>query len=195
MKSYSIFHLLLAGIALNTLNTAGIGLMIYLSDNEQLRSLTFWTLGSLSNATWESLVAITSIIIPSTFFLIKNSHKLNIILLGNQQAKYLGVNVKKVRMVIIINVCLATAVCIAISGIIGFIGLVVPHLIRLLISANNKIVLPCSCLMGACILLIADTISRTAFAPSELPVGIITSFIGAPFFIWLLVKQNKSYSI
>ena len=191
LKSFSIVYLLLAGIAINALTGSGLGLLTYFSDDQQLRSLTFWTLGSLAGATWQIIFIIITLISPALFLLIKSSRKLNLLLLGEEEAQNLGVNVARTRLMIILNICLITGVCVSFTGIIGFIGLVIPHIIRLLINANHKILLPTSCLLGASVLLIADTIARTVLAPAELPVGILTSLIGAPFFLWLLLSGRK----
>lgn len=189
--SFSVAYILLAGIAISALSAAGTGFLIFLSNDEQLRSLTFWTMGSLGSALWESVIVAASIIIPTSIIMIKNSRALNIMLLGENEAKYLGVNCDRLKKVIIICAALSVGASVAVSGIIGFVGLVVPHLVRLTIGADHRMLIPASAILGAILLLIADTFARTIVAPAEMPVGVITSLIGGPFFLWLLARQYK----
>jgi len=154
--------------------------------------MTFWTMGSLGGAMWEPVLVCLSIILPSMWFLTKKARELNILLLGEENAAYIGVDTHKLKRTIILTSALCVGAAVAVSGIIGFIGLVVPHLIRLLFGADHKLLIPASALLGAALLLLADTIARTLVAPSELPVGVLTSLVGGPFFLWLLIKQNSS---
>lgn len=190
--TFSVTYMLLAGIAINALAGAGTGLLTYLSNDEQLRTLTFWTMGSLSGALWPAVVVVATVVVPSTILLIKYAKQLNILLLGEQEAHYLGVNIQRLKMVVIMTTALSVGSAVAVSGIIGFVGLVVPHLIRLTIGPDQRLLIPASALLGAILLVSADTISRTIVSPAEMPVGIITSLIGGPFFLWLLLKQNTS---
>jgi iron complex transport system permease protein len=191
---FSTTYMLLAGIAINALAGAATGFLTYLSNDQQLRTLTFWLMGNLGTATWNSFFVVASITFPAMLILFKNSKNLDIFLLGEDEAKYLGINVKKLKILVLSFASLLVAVCVSFSGIIGFVSLVVPHLIRLMIGPNNKILIPLSAILGAILLLISDTIARTINAPAEIPVGIITSLIGAPFFLWLLIKQFKGGS-
>lgn len=187
--TFSVTYMLLAGIAINALAVAGTGFLMYLSDDEQLRTLTFWTLGSLGGALWPSVIVVSTVIIPATLLLIRYARQLNILLLGEQEARHLGVDSERLKRVIVICAALAVGAAVAVSGIIGFVGLVVPHLIRLTIGPDHRLLIPASALLGAILLVAADTFARTVVAPSEMPVGILTSLIGGPFFLWLLVKQ------
>lgn len=187
--TFSVTHMLLAGIAINALAGAGTGFLMYLSNAVQLRSLTFWTMGSLGGALWPAVIVATTAVVPTTFLLIRNAQKLNILLLGEQEAQYLGVDSVRLKRVIIICTALSVGAAVAVSGIIGFVGLVVPHLIRLTIGPDHRLLIPAAALLGAVLLLTADTVARTIVAPAEMPVGILTSLIGGPFFLWLLFKQ------
>jgi iron complex transport system permease protein len=187
--SFSVTYMLLAGIAMNAIAGAGTGFLTYLSNDEQLRSLTFWTMGSLGGALWPAVMVAATIIIPATFLLTRNAQKLNILLLGEKEAHYLGVDSEQLKRIVIICTALSVGVAVAVSGIIGFVGLVVPHLIRLIIGPDHRLLIPASALLGAILLLVADSFARTLVAPAEMPVGILTSLIGGPFFLWLLIKQ------
>lgn len=190
--SFSITYMLLAGIAFNALAGAGTGFLSYISSDEQLRSLVFWTMGNVGGAIWSEIIITLTIIIPSLVILIKNANKLNLLILGDSNAGYIGVDVNKLKKTIIICSTLLVASAVCVSGIIGFVGLVVPHLVRLLFGSNHKLLLPISAFIGAILLLIADTIARIIVIPAEMPVGILTSLIGAPFFLFMLLKQHSS---
>lgn len=187
--SFSATYMLLAGIAINTLSGAATGFLSYLSDDQQLRALTFWTMGSFGGALWPGVIVAATIVLPATFLLIRNARALNILLLGDEEARQLGVDSKRLQRRVIICTALSVGAAVAVSGIIGFVGLVVPHLIRLTLGPDNRLLLPASALLGALLLVLADTVARTIVSPAELPVGILTSLIGGPFFLWLLVKQ------
>lgn len=189
--TFSVTYMLLAGIAINAMAGAGTGVLTYLSNDEQLRSLTFWTMGSLGGALWPAVMVAATVVIPSTFLLLKYAKQLNILLLGEQEAHYLGVDIKRLKLVVIMTTALSVGAAVAVSGIIGFVGLVVPHLIRLTLGPDHRLLIPASALLGAILLLIADTFARTVVSPAEMPVGIITSMIGGPFFLWLLMRQNE----
>ena len=185
----SVTYILLAGIAINALASAGTGFLAYLSDDQELRSLTFWTMGSLGGALWPGVLICASLVIPATFVLYRNAQRLNILLLGESEARHLGVDSERLKRNIIICTAISVGAAAAVSGIIGFVGLVIPHLIRLTLGPDHRLLIPASALLGAIILIIADTVSRTLLAPAEIPVGIFTSLIGGPFFLWLLIKQ------
>ena len=185
----SVTYILLAGIAINALASAGTGFLAYLSDDQELRTLTFWTMGSLGGALWPGVLICASLVIPATFMLYRNAQRLNILLLGESEARHLGVDSERLKRNIIICTAISVGAAVAVSGIIGFVGLVIPHLIRLTLGPDHRLLIPASALLGAIILIIADTVSRTLLAPAEIPVGIFTSLIGGPFFLWLLIKQ------
>ncbi|MBL4740948.1 MAG: iron ABC transporter permease [Sneathiella sp.] len=188
---FSVTHMLLAGIAINALTFAGTGVLTYLSDDQQLRAFTFWTMGSLGGALWTQVFVCASITVPAIWIFVLKSRQLNILLLGEENATYLGIDTARLKRTIIMTTALTVGAAVALSGLIGFVGLVVPHLIRLLFGANHQLLIPLSAILGAALLLLADTFARTIVSPAELPVGILTSLIGGPFFLWLLIKQTS----
>lgn len=187
--TFSVTYMLLAGIAIGAIAEGGRGFIAYLSDDAQLRALTFWAMGNLGDALWPAVLVVMSITVPATIILIRNARALNLLLLGENEARHLGVDSERLKYVIIICTALSVGAAVAVSGIIGFVGLVVPHLIRLTIGPDHRLLIPGSALLGAILLIIADTFARTVVSPAEMPVGIITSIIGGPFFLWLLIKQ------
>ena len=188
-------YLLLAGIAINSLSGVIIGMLTYLSDDVQLRDLTFWSMGSLGGMTWESLIIVMLPMCLALAFMLSMSRVLNLIQLGEQGARHLGMNVATVKLRILCSVAVAVGSCVAFTGMIGFVGLVVPHMMRLMIGANHKSLLPASMLLGASVMTLADLLARTLVTPAEVPIGLVTSAIGAPFFLWLLVKQQRSNNV
>lgn len=188
----AITVMLLAGIAINALLGALIGLFTYVSTEEELKSFTFWTMGSLANGDLKVILTLIPVVLFTYIFAIRKKVELNLMLLGEDEAKNSGVNAERLKKLIILFVSLAIGVSVAFCGIIGFIGLVVPHIARLLVGSNHKFYLPLSAILGAFILLWADTMARVIIAPAELPIGIITSILGAPFFLWLLMKNRQS---
>lgn len=182
--------MLLAGIALNALTGAGTGLLTLAATDPQLRSLTFWTLGSLNGATWSSLAVVTPLVALAVVGLPRLSRSLNALLLGEADARHLGIEVERVKRVVVVLTALAVGATVAACGMIGFIGLVAPHLIRLLLGADHRYLLPGSALLGAVLLTLADLLARTVVAPAEIPIGIVTALVGAPFFLWLLLRQS-----
>ena len=190
-KAASVAYMLLAGIAINALAGAATGFLTFVSDDQQLRTLTFWTMGSLGQALWPLIAVVASVVIPAVILLICNARQLNIMLLGEQEAQHLGVNSERLKKLIVVCTALSVGAAVAASGIIAFVGLIVPHLIRLAIGPDHRILLPASALAGAVLLLAADTVARTIVAPAEMPVGIVTSLIGGPFFLWFFVRQSN----
>lgn len=189
----SIQKLLLAGIAVNALCFALVGMLTYISNDQQLRQFSLWTMGSLGQAQWQPLAVAALIILPTAAYALTLANKLNLLQLGDEEAHYLGVNVAMLKKQLILLGALLVGSAVAVSGAIGFIGLVIPHLVRFKMGADHRWVLPASALCGAILLLVADTLARTAFAPAELPVGMLTSFIGAPYFLWLVMKYKEAH--
>ncbi|MCF2490529.1 iron ABC transporter permease [Dyadobacter sp. CY347] len=183
--------LLLCGIAINAFVGAMTGLMTYLADDAQLRSITFWNLGSLGGASWTSVLAVLPFVGISVFFMPYLSKALNLLVLGESQAGSLGVNLKVLKRQVIILATLGVGASVAVAGTIGFVGLVVPHMIRTTFGPNHKTLLIGSALSGSIVLTLADTLSRTIVAPSELPIGILTALLGTPFFIYILWEQKR----
>ena len=186
----SIATMLLAGIALAALAGALSGILIYVADDRQLRDLTFWQLGSLGGATWAKIFAAGPIILATLAATPFFARGLDSLALGEPSARHLGVPVQRLKMFTILSVAAATGAAVAVSGGIGFVGIVVPHLLRLLIGPGNRYLLPASALLGASLLLLADAVSRTVVAPAELPIGIVTAVFGAPFFFWVLLRRR-----
>lgn len=186
----SIATMLLAGLALSALAMALTGVFIFMADDRQLRDITFWQLGSLAGATWVKIGSAAPIILAGlavTPFLAKG---LNALSLGEATASHLGVPLQRFKTVAIVSVAAAVGASVAVSGGIGFVGIVVPHLLRLTIGPDNRYLLPASALLGAILLLIADAVSRTIVAPAELPIGIVTAIAGAPVFLWILLRKR-----
>ncbi|MBQ63103.1 MAG: hypothetical protein CMQ19_13670 [Gammaproteobacteria bacterium] len=185
----TISSMLLAGIAINAVTLSGVGMLTYLSTDVELRSVAFWALGSLNGADWYGVAIATSVLPVIAIFLIR-SEQLNAITLGDREAGHLGISVARLRIEIVVLTALATGVSVALCGVIAFIGLVVPHLVRMSLGSNHYMVIPGSALLGGLLLLLADSLSRSLLSPAELPVGIITALLGGPFFIYLIVRQK-----
>jgi iron complex transport system permease protein len=182
--------LLLAGVAINAMAAAGIGLLIFLSSEQELRDLNFWMLGSLNGVTWRRLLIAAPMILVPTLALTCFARHLNALLLGEAEARHLGFNVERMKRLMVGLVALTVGATVALTGAIGFIGLLVPHLVRLMMGADHRTLFPLAALLGASLLLLADLVARTIVVPAELPIGILTSLIGGPFFIWLLLRQR-----
>ena len=187
----SMMQLLLAGIAINALCGAAIGILSYIGDEQQLRQLTLWMMGNLGQAQWPTLLVASSFILPAIIATTCLAGTLNLLQLGDEEAHYLGVNVKRKRQQLLLVSSLLVGAAVSVSGIIGFIGLVIPHLIRMTTGANHRWLIPCSALAGACLLLMADTLARTLVQPAEMPVGLLTSLLGGPYFMWLILRNRR----
>lgn len=180
--------MLLAGIALTALAGAAIGLFTYLADDATLRTLTFWNLGSLNGASYSRLWPLLLVTAAVALWLPRRARALNALLLGESEARHLGFAVERVKAELVFCTALGVGAAVAAAGMIGFIGLVVPHLVRLLVGPDHRVLLPASALAGASLLLLADLAARLLLAPAELPIGIVTALIGAPFFLYLLLR-------
>ena len=185
-----IATMLLAGIAINALAGALLGIFTFISNDQQLRELTFWMMGSLAAITWTSLLPAIGMILLPALLLPRLARALNAMLLGEAEAHYLGFDVDRTKRMIIILTALITGAGVAVSGVIGFVGLVTPHLVRLAIGPDHRYLLPASALLGGCLLLLADMAARTVVLPAELPIGIVTACFGGPFFLWLLARRR-----
>jgi len=189
-KRVSIMSLLLVGIAINAICLSGIGFMSYIARDAQARSITFWNLGSFSGSSWQQVFIVGTITTVVFILSFRYSKQLNTLLLGEEEAAYLGVDPDKLkRRVMLLNTAMVS-VATAFVGVISFVGLIVPHVLRLLIGSDNKRLLPASMILGATLLTLADMFGRLILSPAEVPIGIITSFVGAPIFIILLKKFN-----
>lgn len=184
----NVATMLLAGIALTALASSAVGLFTYLADDATLRTLTFWNLGSLNGASYQRLWPLVLVATAVALWLPRRAQALNAMLLGESEARHLGFEVESLKRELVFCTALGVGAAVAAAGLIGFIGLVVPHLVRLLAGPDHRVLLPASLLAGASLLLFADLIARLALAPAELPIGIVTAFIGAPFFLYLLLR-------
>lgn len=191
----SVATMLLAGIALGALSAAVMGLMAYMSNDQQLRDITFWTLGSLGGASWTKVAIVAAIVLPLFIVSPFLARGLNALLLGEADAYYAGFSVQRLKIICVILVAAAVGVSVAAAGVIGFVGIVVPHVVRMMIGADHRVLLPLSCLLGGVVLAAADILARILVAPAELPIGILTALIGAPFFLWLLLGGRKGFAL
>lgn len=183
--------LLLAGIAINTVAGSAIGIFTYLANDSELRDLTFWTMGSLAGADWRMLFWLGPWTAVLLIYLCKQWRVLNALLLGEREAAHLGFELAAVRRRLIVVTALIIGPLVAVTGGIGFIGLVVPHLVRMILGAHHRYLLPVSLVAGALVLTLADCLSRVLVSPAELPIGLITSLVGGPFFFWLLSRGRS----
>ncbi len=190
----NVVMMLLTGVAITAIGFSITGFLIYLSKDEQLRDLTFWNMGSLAGATWTKNIVLVVVLLISYSILLPKGKALNALMLWEKDAQHLGINVESLKKQIIIITALMVGTCVAFSGTIGFVGLIVPYILRLLFKSNYQFILPLSAIFGAILLLIADTFSRSVVAPSELPIGILTALMGGPIFIAILMKHKKSMS-
>ncbi|TAH63845.1 MAG: iron ABC transporter permease [Gottschalkiaceae bacterium] len=186
----STTSILLAGIVMSSILSSGISVMM-IFNHEELSRIVSWTMGSFNGASWNQISIIVIPIIVGLLFLISLSREMNAIVMGEEDAQNIGVNVERVKKMILITASLLSACVVSVSGIIGFVGIIVPHLFRLLFGADHKLLLPVSAIGGGIFLLISDTLARTIVPGFEIPVGIITSIFGGPFFLYLL-KRSKS---
>lgn len=189
----SLSRLLLVGIAINALCGAAVGVLSWVSNDTQLRQLSLWGMGSLGQAQWSTLLAVTSLMIPTVLVIWRLASTLNLLQLGDEEAHYLGVDVAVVQRILLLCSALLVAAAVAVSGVIGFVGLVVPHLVRMWLGSDHRGVIPGSVLAGAFLLLVADTVARTLVAPAEMPVGLLTSILGAPWFLWLIFRRGGQH--
>lgn len=184
--------LLLAGIAINTIGFSAMGLLIVQANDAELRDLTFWNMGSLAGANWSILAWLAPWITVTSCLLMRHWRALNALLLGDHEPFHLSFDLPQLRGRLITLIALTVAPTVAVTGGIGFVGLVIPHLVRLWLGADHRWVLPASCLGGALALTLADWVARVAMPPMELPIGLVTSLIGGPFFVWLLMRDKQA---
>ncbi len=182
-------NLIIAGIIVSSILSAGISILKNAA-GEEVGAIIFWIMGSLAARNWGHVLILVPIVLLCSFICFYYANELNILCTGEENARILGVNVKRVRWILILSASLLTAACVSVSGIIGFVGLVVPHLLRFAVTSNNRYLLPLSSLAGALLLVLADNFSRVVFT-SEIPVGVLTTLIGGPFFIYLFIRRAK----
>jgi iron complex transport system permease protein len=183
--------MVLTGVALSSLFTAGTMFLQYFASDTQLAAVVFWTFGDVSRANWSELGLITVLVSFSCIYFLCNRWNYNAIDAGNETAKGLGVNVERVRLVGMTVSAMITAVLVAFLGVIGFVGLVCPHMVRRIIGDDQRYLIPGSCVMGGILLLASDTVARLIVAPYVLPVAVLTAFMGAPVFIYLIIRGYR----
>ncbi|MGN6030385.1 MAG: FecCD family ABC transporter permease, partial [Thermomicrobiales bacterium] len=186
-----VVTLLLAGVAISAVIGAGVGLLITRATDQQIRTVTFWTMGSLGGTLWNQVWIVALVTAIGIAVVMRSGQALNLLVLGEREARHLGVHVERTRTILMFTTAAMTGVSVAFTGAIGFVGLVVPHLVRLWLGPDHRRLLPCAALTGASLLLIADLVSRTLVQPLELPIGVVTSLIGGPFFLWLLIRTRR----
>jgi iron complex transport system permease protein len=182
--------MILVGVAVNAIAASCTGFLSYIARDPQARSITFWNLGTFSGADWNAVILVYAVTIPSIILVLRYSKALNALLLGEAEASYLGINTNSLKTKIILLNTFIVAIATSVVGVIGFVGLIVPHLLRMIKGSDNRFLIIGSAFVGAILMNIADMVSRVIIAPAELPIGIVTSFVGAPVFIWLLLRQK-----
>jgi iron complex transport system permease protein len=187
----SVSTMLLAGIAINAMAGALTGLVTYLADEQKLRSITFWMMGSLGGATWQNVSCLFPFVLVATAGLPFLAKGLNLFAIGENQVELIGLNPNRIKILVVVLATMAVGASVAVSGIIGFIGLLIPHLTRLIGGVDHRFVLPVSALMGALVLTLADMVSRLIVQPIELPIGVVTALMGTPVFLYILIKDKK----
>ncbi len=193
-RRISTSRLLLSGIAVSIILSALTSLIVMLAPREEgIRSVLFWMMGSLAGAKWEHLMIPTLVLLSGMLILAVQARSLNSLLMGDETAATLGINIDGFRKFLLLLASLLTGVMVAVSGAIGFVGLMMPHIVRLLVGSDHRRVLPLSALFGAIFMVWADVGARTWVAPEELPIGIVTALCGGPFFIWLLRRTSYSF--
>lgn len=181
--------LLLSGVVVGAFFNAVILLALTFADAESFRSAIFWMMGSFSGATWRGSLLLALYLAPAIAVLLALSRSLNLISIGEETAAYLGASVERTKVAAYATASLLAAAGVAVAGVIGFVGLIIPHVVRMLWGADHRFLIPASALLGAAFLILADALARTAAAPAEIPVGVVTAFVGVPFFLWLLRRR------
>ncbi|HIH69347.1 FecCD family ABC transporter permease [Methermicoccus shengliensis] len=193
LRNLSPVAIILAGVAMSSLFQAGVMLIQYFATDIQVAAIVFWTFGDVGRASWSEIYIIFAIFVVCFLYFFHRRWDYNSLLLGDETAKSLGGEVQRIRLEGLILTSLLTATCVSFTGIIGFVGLVAPHMVRLMIGGDYRFLIPSSTILGALILLASDTVGRTVIAPVIIPVGIITSLLGAPMFIYLLLREGGGY--
>ena len=183
--------LLLSGIAVSAFFSAITSFLMYISGHN-LSQIVFWVMGALWSSNWNHVLILTPFLVVASIIIYAFARDLNLMLLGDESAAHLGSDVDRVKMILLAVSSLLAAAAVSVSGIIGFVGLVIPHIMRLIVGPDHRVLIPASALVGAMFLVLADTFSRMIVQPTEMPVGIVTALIGAPFFVYLLIRQKKA---
>jgi len=188
-----VVTMVLTGVAVSAICGAFVGLLTFLADDAQLRTIVFWSLGSMGGATWQALTAAAPMLLASVLLLPLFGRPLNALVLGEREARHLGVDTERVRLAVVALAALGTGASVSIAGIVGFVGLVTPHLLRLVAGPDHRLLLPASAMGGAVLLLVADLVARTVVVPAELPLGVVTALAGGPFFLFLLMRTRRRH--
>ena len=192
LNRVNIAIMILAGIAINAIASGATGFLAYIARDPQARSITFWNLGTVSAATWQAVWLVGTSTVVGFFWALRFAKPLNALQLGDAEAGYLGINTERLKIAVILVNTLLVSVATSMVGIIAFVGLIVPHLLRLLKGSDNRYLIIGSALLGAVVLIVTDIICRIVIAPAEMPIGIVTAFIGAPVFFWLLSRYKNN---
>ncbi|MEZ4499283.1 MAG: iron ABC transporter permease [Thermomicrobiales bacterium] len=187
-----VVTLVLAGVALNTFAGAGTSLVTFVANDAQLRAIIFWSMGSLGSSTWESVAAASPFIIAGLLISLRWGHPLNLMVLGEREARHLGIDTERVRLSVILVTALMTGATVAVAGVIAFVGLIIPHLVRLVAGPDHRTLLPASALAGALLIVMADLFARTVVSPLELPLGVLTALIGGPFLLVMMLRTRRA---
>jgi iron complex transport system permease protein len=191
----NVFTLLLAGIAVNAVCTAGTGFLSYVARDPQARNITFWNLGTFTTANWHGAILIGIVFVACFAVALRHGNALNALMLGEEEAAALGIDPRRLILRLIVLNTVLVSVDTAMVGVIAFIGLVVPHILRMLRSSDYAFLLPASALLGALLMEVIDVVARLVISPAELPIGIITAVVGAPVFLWILLRQQRAGGI
>lgn len=191
LDGVSVTTMLLVGIAVNAIAASGISALKYFSDAFTLRQVVFWLMGGLQHQGWQAVWTLTLVAVPVLIGLFSQGRILNLLLLGERQAQLLGVSVERCHRLLILLSALGVGAVVAVGGMIGFVGLVVPHLVRLLIGPDNRYLLPLAALLGALFLTLADVVARVLIAPAEMPLGVVTALVGGPFFLTMIIYRRR----
>jgi iron complex transport system permease protein len=194
LNKVNISIMILAGIAINAIANGATGFLAYIARDPQARSITFWSLGSLSGANWKIVLIVACSTVAGLLLSLRFAKPLNALQLGDSEAGYLGVHTERLKISVILINTLLVSVATSMVGIIAFVGLIVPHFLRLLKGSDNRYLMIGSALLGAIVLIVADIICRIVIAPAEMPIGIVTAFVGAPVFLWLLGRYKNTAS-
>lgn len=184
--------LILSGVIIGSLFSAMVSIFQYISSEEQLRKLVFWLMGGLYNATWSDVRTVVPLILLGFIIIWFNSWKLNVLSLGEEEAKTLGVNTERTKLILMIASTLITSISVSVAGIIGWVGLMIPHAARLMVGPDHRYLLPLSAILGAIFMVVCDTVART-LSTGEIPIGIVTSILGAPYLIYMLRKRSNYF--
>ncbi|MDF9716768.1 MULTISPECIES: iron ABC transporter permease [unclassified Nocardioides] len=187
-----VVTLVLTGVAVNAITSAGLSFLLFLANTSAREEIVFWTLGSLNGSRWAEVQVVTPLVVVGVVAALVLARQLDLLALGDRAARHVGVDVERLRMICIVLVALLTAAGVAFCGVIAFVGLVVPHLVRLVAGPGHRVLVPASALGGAVLLVLADLWARTAIANADLPIGMLTSLVGGPFFFWLLRRARRT---